>query len=87
MDSQKPSPLTSQVTATRPPPGTSQSIEWYAVGQARTVEVDGILVTVRLVERRNQRARILITAPAGAVFCSADSVDSQTKVESHNERR
>lgn len=45
-----------------------QSIDWYAEGEERTVEVDGIRVTIRFVGRQGRRARIAITAPSGAVF-------------------
>jgi len=48
----------------------SQSIDWYAEGQSRTVEVDGVRVTIRFVGRRGRRARIAIEAPAGASFSS-----------------
>ena len=51
---------------------TSQSIDWYAEGQSRTVDVDGVRVTVRFVARKGRRARIAITAPAEAVFSSTD---------------
>ena len=47
---------------------TSTCIDWYAEGQVRVVEVDGIQVTVRFVGRKGRRARIVIEAPAGAVF-------------------
>jgi len=46
----------------------SGSIEWYAEGQGRVVEVDGMRVTIRYVCRKGRRARIAIEAPAGAVF-------------------
>ena len=49
---------------------TSQSIDWYAPGQSRTVEINGVHVTVRFVGRKGRRARIAIVAPAGAVFQS-----------------
>lgn len=49
-------------------PLVCQSIDWYAEGQSRTVEVNGIEVTFRYVGRKGRRARIAITAPAGAVF-------------------
>lgn len=49
-------------------PDRSQSIEWYAEGQERIVEVDGVRVTVRFVARNGRRCRISIVAPAGAVF-------------------
>ncbi len=55
------------------PPPVCHSIEWYAEGQSRVVEVDGVQVTVRLVARQGRRARIAITAPAGAEFRSLDS--------------
>ena len=52
---------------------TSQSIEWYHPGNARTVVVDGVEVTVRLVARDGRRARIAIAAPPGATFRSEDA--------------
>ena len=45
-----------------------QSIDWYHEGKARSVEVGGVIITVRLVGRNGRRARIAILAPAGAVF-------------------
>jgi len=50
------------------PPSSSQSVDWYHAGESRTVEVDGIQVTVRLVGRKGRRSRIAIVAPAGAEF-------------------
>jgi hypothetical protein len=52
----------------RPAADTSQSFDWYSEGEARTVEADGVRITVRFVGRKGRRARIAITAPAGAVF-------------------
>jgi hypothetical protein len=49
-------------------PGTCQSIDWYAEGQARTVDVAGVRITVRFIGRKGRRGRIAIVAPAGAVF-------------------
>jgi len=46
----------------------SQSIDWYAEGQRRTVEVNGVRVVVRFIGRKGRRGRIAIEAPAGAVF-------------------
>ena len=57
-----------ELPAASSPPLTCQSIDWYAEGQARVVEIDGIAVTIRLVGRKGRRARIAITVPAGAVF-------------------
>ena len=53
------------------PPGQPPSctcIDWYAEGQSRTVECDGVRMTVRFVGRKGRRGRIVIEAPAGAVF-------------------
>ncbi len=52
-------------------PKLCQSIEWYAEGQSREVEVGGIRVTIRFVGRRGRRSRISIVAPSGAVFRDA----------------
>jgi hypothetical protein len=49
---------------------TCVSIDWYAEGESRVVEVDGVRITVRFVGRRGRRGRIAIEAPAGAVFMS-----------------
>ena len=46
-------------------PTVSQSIEWYAEGQTRAVEVDGVRITVRVIARKGRRSRIAITAPVG----------------------
>ena len=48
----------------------SQSVDWYHEGESRTVEVDGVQVTVRLIGRKGRRSRIAIVAPAGAAFSS-----------------
>jgi hypothetical protein len=53
-------------------PKRSVCIDWYHEGESRTVEVDGIQVTVRLIGRSGRRARIAIEAPAGAVFRALD---------------
>lgn len=50
-----------------------QSIEWYAEGQARVVEVGGVQIVVRFVGRRGRRARIAIIAPPGTVFSASDA--------------
>jgi hypothetical protein len=52
----------------RTPDVTCQSIDWYAEGQSRTVEVGTVQVTIRYVGGKGCRARIAIVAPAGAVF-------------------
>jgi len=58
------------VTAKASEPPTSTCIDWYAEGQSRTVECDGVRMTVRLVGRKGRRCRLVIEAPAGAVFRS-----------------
>lgn len=50
------------------PSPTSQSIDWYHEGESRTVEVNGVQVTVRLIGRKGRRSRISIVAPPGAEF-------------------
>lgn len=47
---------------------TCQSIDWYAEGQSRTVEVAGVRMSVRFIGRKGRRGRIAIEAPAGALF-------------------
>jgi hypothetical protein len=51
---------------------TSSCIDWYAEGQSRKVECDGVQVTIRFVGRKGRRCRIVIEAPAGAVFSSGN---------------
>jgi len=51
---------------------TSQSIDWYAEGQSRVVEVDGVRIVVRFVGRKGRRGRIAIEAPPGARFLTLD---------------
>jgi len=48
------------------------SIDWYAEGQSRAVEVDGVRMVVRMVGRKGRKARIAIEAPAGAMFASTE---------------
>ncbi len=50
----------------------SAYIDWYSEGEARTVEVDGVQVIVRFVGRKGRRGRIVIEAPPGAVFSTAE---------------
>jgi len=54
------------------PPPASRSTEWYHEGEARTVEVNGLQITVRFVGCKGRRGRIAITAPPGASFSSLD---------------
>ena len=53
---------------TRAEPSKSTCVDWYSEGETRVVEVDGVRVVVRFVGRKGRRGRILIEAPAGAVF-------------------
>ena len=48
----------------------SQSIDWYAEGESRTVDVGGVHFEVRYVARKGRRGRIAIEAPPGATFRS-----------------
>jgi hypothetical protein len=43
-------------------------IDWYAEGESKTLVLPGVRVIVRYVGRKGRRARICITAPAGALF-------------------
>lgn len=47
-------------------------IDWYSEGESRTVEVEGVRISIRFVGRKSRRARISITAPPGAVFTSCE---------------
>jgi len=49
-------------------PSGCHSIEWYAEGQVRIVEVGDVRIAIRFVGRRGRRCRIAISAPPGAVF-------------------
>jgi hypothetical protein len=49
---------------------TCQSTDWYAEGESRVVDIDGVQVRIRYLGRKGRRGRIVITAPAGAVFDS-----------------
>jgi hypothetical protein len=49
-----------------------QSIDWYSEGESRTVEIDGVQMTVRFVGRKGRRGRIAVTAPPGATFRALD---------------
>lgn len=57
---------------TKPTQATeSISVDWYHEGDTRSVEFNGVNITVRYVVRKGRRARIAIMAPAGAVFREA----------------
>ncbi len=53
---------------THVPAEVSQSLDWYAEGEERIVDAGAVRVVVRFVGRKGRRARIAITAPAGAAF-------------------
>ncbi len=55
---------------------SSESINWYSQGQSTSVEVNGVQVAIRFVCRKGRRARIAITAPAGAKFRDGQIKDS-----------
>jgi hypothetical protein len=77
MDKQE-AAMTPQTTA-----AASTSIDWYAIGQTRVVEIDGVRVSIRYVGRKGRRGRIVIEAPAGAVFEDLDSLTANTR-DDHN---
>jgi hypothetical protein len=54
------------------PSPSSQSVDWYHEGESRTVEMDGVRVTVKFIGRKGRRGRIAIVAPAGAAFRSQE---------------
>jgi hypothetical protein len=58
---------------------TSRLIDWFSEGETCVVEVDGVRVVVRFVGRKGRRGRIVIEAPAGAVFSSCDAVDKKAR--------
>lgn len=63
-----------------------RSIEWYADGQARVVDVGGVRVVVRFVGRKGRRARIAIIAPPGAAFHAAEGYPSDGISDSNGPR-
>jgi hypothetical protein len=63
-----------------------QSIEWYAEGQIRVVEVDGVRVEVHVIGRKGRRTRIEIMAPAGAVFRSYRADEKLARKDSETRR-
>jgi hypothetical protein len=64
------------------PTPITQCIDWYHPGRSRTVDVGDVQVTVRFVGRKGRRARIAITAPAGATFRGVDAAESLRSSES-----
>jgi hypothetical protein len=58
-------------------PATCQSLEWYAEGESRYVQAGDVRITVRFLCRHGRRGRILIEAPAGAVFCGGATGSDQ----------
>ncbi len=48
--------------ADAPRPDRAASIQWYHPGQERTVNVDGVAVIVRFVERKGRRGRFAVNA-------------------------
>ena len=61
-------PCQNEVDSTVPTAPPSISIDWYAEGDGRIVQIGDVQIEVRLVGRSGRRARIAIKAPAGAVF-------------------
>ncbi|MFZ1934874.1 MAG: hypothetical protein WCB27_13290 [Thermoguttaceae bacterium] len=63
------------------PAEASQCIDWYAEGQERVVEADGVRLVVRFVGRKGRRGRIAITAPPGAAFRTCDRNESARSLD------
>jgi hypothetical protein len=72
MESQQKNDQDATSNRTHVPAEASQSIDWYAEGEERVVEADGIQISVRFVGRKGRRGRIAITAPPGAAFRTHD---------------
>ena len=72
MESQQKNDQAAVSNRPRLPAVSSQCIDWYAEGEERIVEADGIRVVVRFVGRSGRRGRIAITAPPGAAFLAGD---------------
>jgi hypothetical protein len=76
MESQRNNDQDATSDRTHAPAETSRCIDWYAEGQSRVVEIGDVQVIVRCLGRKGRRARISITAPAGAVFQTLDLNES-----------
>jgi len=72
MMDEKRSSLTSEATERQSRDAECRSIDWYAEGQERVVEVAGVRIIIRYVGRNGRRGRIAILAPAGTIFCEND---------------
>jgi len=72
MESQRKNDQNATGNRTHVPAPASQSIDWYAEGEERIVEADGVRVVVRFVGRKGRRGRIAITAPPRAAFRACD---------------
>jgi hypothetical protein len=55
-----------------------QSIDWYHEGDARMVLIGQVCIIVHFVGRKGRRARIRISAPAGADFCEIGEASSNS---------
>ncbi|MBI1900943.1 MAG: hypothetical protein HYS13_07505 [Planctomycetia bacterium] len=49
-------------------PQVTENLAWYAVGEGQIVEIAGTKVWLTVVGVKARRARIRVTAPAGATF-------------------
>jgi hypothetical protein len=66
---------------------TSVCVDWYSEGETRVVDVDGMRVAVRFVGRKGRRGRIVIEAPAGAIFSSFSTGAEQPTLTSDSGAR
>ncbi|QDU28510.1 hypothetical protein ETAA8_36120 [Anatilimnocola aggregata] len=60
---------------------TCQNIDWYSEGETRVVRFDGVEMRIRFIGRKGRRGRILVEAPAGAVFQTVILNSDTMKVE------
>lgn len=51
---------------------TSATIDWYAEGDAREIDIGGVTILVQYLGRKARRARIKLVAPSAAVFNQVD---------------
>lgn len=68
MEHSKDQPSRDRPSVRNSPRSTCRSVDWYAEGDSRVVQCDGIAITVRYVGRKGRRGRIMIEAPAESDF-------------------
>lgn len=71
--------LHNQIAQSSKPDASHQvrHVAWFHPGQLGTIEINGLQVSVKLIQRKGRRARIAIAAPAGAVFSATSDGHSE----------